>query len=122
MSQDTKVCDELVHLPSSENKGIVSIDTGSTDPSVTHVGVALSRPDLNPKKLNPVSCVLQTAKVRAKGHCVTATVYFDTGSDRSYVASSLVKKVRPKWMCSEPITYSVFGSKTSKDHICNLFD
>ena len=25
-------------------------------------------------------------------------------------------------MCSEPITYSAFGSKTSKDHICNLFD
>ena len=25
-------------------------------------------------------------------------------------------------MCSEPITYSAFGSKTPKDHTCNLFD
>lgn len=25
-------------------------------------------------------------------------------------------------MCSEPLTYSTFGSKMPKDHTCNLFD
>lgn len=38
--KDNKVCDELEHLPSSENKG-VNTET-STNTFVTHVGVALS--------------------------------------------------------------------------------
>lgn len=121
-SKDSEVNDEPERLPSSESKG-VSGDKG-TDLCVSQVGVALSRPDVVSKEVNR-TCVLQTAKVRLygnKGQCVTATVLFDTGSDRSYVTSSLVRKVRPKWMGSEPITYSAFGSKMPKNHTCNLFD
>lgn len=89
MPKGAKVCDKLEHLPTSENKG-VSIETRA-DISVTHLGVALGRPDFGSEEFNS-TCVLQTAKVRVYGnndHCVTTTVFFHTGSDRSYVSSSL---------------------------------
>ena len=34
----------------------------------------------------------------------------------------MVRKVRPKWLCSEPVTYSAFGSKLPKDHTCDLYN
>ena len=38
------------------------------------------------------------------------TVIFDTGSDRSYVSSRLVKRVEPEWVGTQPISYSAFGT------------
>ena len=46
-----------------------------------------------------LNAFLQTAKVNVvndQGERVQVTVIFDTGSDRSYVRSSLVKKIIPK--------------------------
>ena len=57
-----------------------------------------------------------------QGQCVEATVLFDNGSDRSYVSSKFVKKVRPKWVCSAPVSYSAFGNKTTRGHVCNIYD
>lgn len=78
--KDTKVCNALEQLPCSDksDKQVINPEAG-TDTLVTHVGVALGRLDFKPKELNPVCCVLQTAKVRvhaSNGHCVTATVLF----------------------------------------------
>nr|XP_027223343.1 uncharacterized protein LOC113815478 [Penaeus vannamei] len=64
-------------------------------PQVNHVGVTLSKCNV----LTKTSCVLQTARVKVfgeSGACCEATLLFDTGSDRSYVSSNLVKKVKPK--------------------------
>jgi hypothetical protein len=44
--------------------------------------------------------LLQTARVKVHGKkgVTEATVLFDTGSDRTYVSSSLVHKVGPQWV------------------------
>ena len=50
------------------------------------------------------------------------TVLFDTGSDRSYVSSRLVKRVEPEWVGTQPISYSVFGTDHGgKSELRNLF-
>ncbi|XP_037775537.1 uncharacterized protein LOC119572501 [Penaeus monodon] len=82
-------------------------------PEVNHVGVALSKCNV----LTKTSCVLQTARVKVYGDsgiCCEATLLFDTGSDRSYVSSNFVKKVKPKWVSSETVSYAAFGG--SKSH------
>ncbi|XP_063601659.1 uncharacterized protein LOC134777731 [Penaeus indicus] len=98
--------------PSSEN----------CSPRVNHVGVALSKCNV----LTKTSCVLQTARVKVYGDsgiCCEATLLFDTGSDRSYVSSNLVKKVKPKWVSSETVSYAAFGgSKSPPGKQSNIFD
>ncbi|XP_063590241.1 uncharacterized protein LOC134767126 [Penaeus indicus] len=60
---------------------------------------------------------------RAKGEINTATLLFDTGSDRSYVSSNLVKKVKPKWVSSETVSYAAFGGRKSPPgKQSNIFD
>ena len=60
--------------------------------------------------------VLPTAKVKIvgkDGKTQLATILFDTGSDRSYVSSDLVKKISPKSINQEYIAYSSFGGTQS---------
>jgi len=91
-------------------------------PQVNQVGVTLSKCNV----LTKTSCVLQTARVKVfgeSGACCEATLLFDTGSDRSYVSSNLVKKVKPKWVSSEPVSYAAFGgSKSPPGKQSNIFD
>ncbi|XP_037778187.1 uncharacterized protein LOC119574962 [Penaeus monodon] len=91
-------------------------------PEVNHVGVALSKCNV----LTKTSCVLQTARVKVYGDsgiCCEATLLFDTGSDRSYVSSNFVKKVKPKWVSSETVSYAAFGgSKSHPGKQSNIFD
>ena len=58
--------------------------------------------------------VLQTAKVgveAADGSLITATVVFDTGADRSYVSSQFRKKLRPKLLGHDWVSYGAFGGE-----------
>ena len=59
--------------------------------------------------------VLPTARVLVHGAQgpVPATLLFDTGSDRSYVAEALVKKVGATWLRSESVSYAAFGGGKS---------
>ncbi len=103
----------------------VSSESITTLPSVNHVGIALCNTQKGHEPLNSMCCVLQTAKVKVgtgKGNSVQVTVLFDTGSDRSYVSSSLVKRVKPTWLKSEPICYSAFGNNSSLSHMSDLYD
>ena len=55
--------------------------------------------------------------------CAVKLLYCLTGSDKSYVSSKFVRKVRPTWVSSEQISYSAFGgSKSSKSTFCNIYD
>ncbi|XP_066958080.1 uncharacterized protein [Macrobrachium rosenbergii] len=93
--------------------------------NVTHVGVAHCEPNLNNRVLTQSRNVLQTAKDKVLGKKVIceATLLFDTGSDRSYVSSKFVKRVRPKWITSEYISFSSFGGgKASKSNQCNVYE
>ncbi|XP_064649968.1 uncharacterized protein LOC135501660 [Lineus longissimus] len=72
-----------------------------------------------------VNTVLQTAKVKIVGRqgCTEATLMFDSGSDRSYITSSMVKRVKPEWVGTEPISYAAFGCNTpSVERQCNIYD
>ena len=69
--------------------------------------------------------ILQTTDVTASG-CTgksgILTVLFDTGSDRSYVSSRLVKRVEPEWVGTQQISYSAFGTDHGgKSELRNLF-
>ena len=80
---------------------------------------------VNLVKVKSTFTVLQTAKVEIYGKqgIVNATLMFDTGSDRSYVSSEFVKRVKPDWVSAEPITYSAFGGgKSPKGSMRNIFD
>ena len=57
--------------------------------------------------------MLQTTDVTASGCTGKSgifTVLFDTGSDRSYVSSRLVKRVEPEWVGTQQLSYSGFGT------------
>ena len=69
--------------------------------------------------------ILQTTDVTASGCTGKSgifTVLFDTGSDRSYVSSRLVKRVEPEWVGTQQISYSAFGTyHGGKSELRNLF-
>ena len=104
----------------------VTANTGDNNENVTHVGVAHCKPKNNAKVFLSQTCsVLQTAKVKVLGTkgMFEATVLFDNGSDRSYVSKKFVKRVSPKWVSNEYISYSSFGdSKASPGNPCNMYD
>ena len=56
---------------------------------------------------------LPTARVQVRGRegWFTATLLFDSGSDRSYVSKDLVAKVRPKWVRRSSVSFSTFGGR-----------
>ena len=88
--------------------------------------VSVAHSSRTPDQLKPTCSVLPTAKVKVygkNGMCSEATLLFDSGSDKSYVSSKFVRKVRPTWVSSEQISYSSFGgSKCSKSTPCNIYD
>ena len=52
-----------------------------------------------------------------------ATVLFDTGSDRSYVTSDLVRKVGFEYEMSEPVSYAAFGTNNpSRNELRNIYN
>lgn len=111
------------------NNGIGPMGSESKGSYVNHVGVAHSgprhRPRPNENKVNQTFSVLQTATITVyseTGASHKATLLFDTGSDKSYVSSNFVKKVKPKWLSSEPISYTAFGGSKSANGISNVYD
>ena len=69
--------------------------------------------------------ILQTTDATASGCTGKSgifTVHFDTGSDRSYVLSRLVKRVEPEWVGTQHISYSAFGTyHGGNSELRNLF-
>lgn len=58
------------------------------------------------------SVLLQTFRVPVSGQHgkFEAVVLLDTGSDRSFITESLVKRIQPKWVGAEQLSYTSFGS------------
>ena len=85
--------------------------------NLSYVGVAATKGKDN-------RCtILPTAKVYVSGErgSIEATLLFDSGSDRSYVTNSLVRKVRPKWLSSLNVTYAAFGGGKSNNDARNVY-
>ena len=73
----------------------------------------------------PQQCsVLPTARVLVTGSkgAVEANVMFDTGSDRSYISQSLVRKIGATWLGSERNTYCAFGGGKSAVSDRNVYE
>ena len=120
---NSKASSETPSLHEKSNKAqlISEKETG-----VSVVGVFSSKPTESdvPVYAQKCSTMLQTAvvNVKSKNKVVRATLLFDSGSDKSYVTHSLVKRVRPEWVSSEPLRYATFGSsKANQCEIRNVF-
>jgi hypothetical protein len=90
-----------------------SVDTATT--TVSHTGLAT---------VVNKSVLMQVVPVLVKGcnGLVKANVLFDSGSDRSYVSSGLVRRVRPSFKGSESVSYATFGSsKASRGQLRNVY-
>ena len=71
-----------------------------------------------------VNIIMQVAQVEVMGKegPVKATVLFDTGSDRTYVSSKLVRQVDPEFVSSEMVQYAAFGAvKANRAELKNLY-
>ena len=67
--------------------------------------------------------LFQTAEVVVSGRGnVTATLLFDSGSDHTYVTSSLVRKVQPKFLTSKKIGYAPFGGGKTRPVDRNVYE
>ncbi len=95
----------------------ISEEGASSHTTVSHIGMS------NVTQQSQV--VLQTAQVsiQGEGGLHTATVLFDTGSDRTYIAQHLVEKIKPAWVGSQSLAYAAFGSKLpSAGKLRNTFE
>ena len=73
---------------------------------------------------NRYRVLLQTLRVTVRGGRVVddVTILLDTGCDRSYISSALVRRVEPRWVESQMLSYAPFGSKESgKCALRNVF-
>ena len=61
--------------------------------------------------------MLQIAQVRVKGNGpeVKANLLFDSGSDKSYISSSFVRKIDPRFVGQELVSVALFGDPKPKD-------
>ena len=80
---------------------------------------------LSSANLVRTATVLQTAKVRVKspGGWILATLLYDSGCDRSYIASTLVKTCKAKETGKEWVSYSSFGGQhSSKPRLSSVYN
>ena len=74
---------------------------------------------------NGAGTVLQTARVFVKGSTgtVRATLLFDSGSDRSYVSSSLTSQLNLSKVAAQPVSYAAFGGGKANGKVTgDVFD
>ena len=84
-------------------------------------GVACSAPQSMPSKSR---VMLQTVRgnVYGKRGVTSALVMFDTGSDRTYITSRLVREVEPEWVGTQSVAYAAFGSgKSTNSELRNVY-
>ena len=96
--------------PAGQNFGVergVSLGSGPKESDVVG-GVKVS---LSCTAGRDTCVVLPTAKVLVHGTdgVVEATALFDSGSDRTYVTESLVKRVGAEWVGSQKVNFAAFG-------------
>ena len=108
-------------LSTTSGGGDRPVNSGSIGSSLSHVGMSST----SFKSVNESHVILQIAQayVINDGNVTNATVLFDTGSDRSYISRSLVRKVGPKWVGAQQISYAAFGNdKPGKSHLRNIYE
>ena len=100
-----------------QGRASVSPSAASCDPFRVAAGARAPQPPVTAslpcgdEKATRQCTVLPTAKVLVYGSkgVVEATALFDSGSDRTYVTESLVKRVGVEWVSSQPVSFAAFG-------------
>ena len=90
--------------------------------ATAHSSASLSVPGATTQ--NRYRILLQTLRVTVRSGRVVddVTILLDTGCDRSYISSALVRRVEPRWVESQMLSYAPFGSKESgKYALRNVF-
>ena len=107
----------LVSADSSESNRSSRAVGGSSEQQATDVNLSCAEPS------SSQGVVLPTASVFVKGQkgTVRATVLLDTGSNRSYVSSSLVHRCAPEWVGSREMSYAAFGGGESGTKHRNIY-
>jgi len=116
------LCGAQRETPQDRTTGIPP-PSGAADNTVDPVPV-ISAPSLAAAGHAGRSAALQTAVVTLRcpdGSRVQATALLDSGSDRSYVNSTLVQKIKPNLIGRSQIRYAPFGSSTPADVTSNLY-
>ena len=99
----------------AENAEIHKIDKSSTDDvTVRDSSTETDDAALFVSKSSVSVLPMATVKVRGTDKCCTATLLFDSGSDRSYVSNALVKRLKPKFIGKTQANFSSFGGQTHK--------
>ena len=84
------------------------------------------RTSLSQVKSNSLSkCIfLQMASAEVCGQYTSSVnILFDCGSDRSYITSKVVNKIKPEWIDTENLSYSAFGStKPTASNMKNIYN
>lgn len=76
----------------------------------------------NNSSIDTPTSYLQMARIRTygskRGKEIKANVIFDSGSDRSYISSDFAKKLRPKFIGTEGVSFVSFGSNKPSELQC----
>ena len=113
---------------------IPALDASKPDPSVSnsdakvalhsHSGVLSDPFPPDKPKVPHLRVLLQIARVTACGNrdVTGVTVLIDTGSDRSYISESLIRRLEPEWVEAQNVSYAPFGSrKAGKSEWRNIY-
>lgn len=103
----------------------------STPPN-TEAGSVNNLPVVSPTTVLSSTCstthikdvILQIARVQVTGNNgpMELSILFDTGSDRSYVTSKVVRRLRPEFERTDRVAYAAFGSSgVSKESARNVY-
>ncbi|MEE4247170.1 MAG: DUF1759 domain-containing protein [Kangiellaceae bacterium] len=114
-SHSFKLCDKCCSVCGGKHHRLLC----STKPSGRHVetveSTVVNTPPVLSSLSSPTSVLLQMFSVKVQGPEgeVNAVVLLDTGSDRSFISRDLVKRVKPRWVSSNTLSYASFGSGTA---------
>ena len=124
------LCDPPSHVkqPRTTTRGINSRERESVSVNSSNVTVVSDKVEVV-SNVNAVTgatthALLQIIRVPAEGQTGVspAVVLFDTGSDKTYVSSSLVKRIDPEWVGSQNMAFAAFGSgKSSRIEQRNIY-
>ena len=108
-----------------DNYGSTPSSEPAPNPTRTGTENTVQNTDVNLLTVNKNVTFLPTARVKVQGRdgsWLEATLLFDSGADRSYISSSLVGKVSPRFVKTTDGSFSTFGgrSKVSKSKMYSL--
>ena len=106
------LCDKKEESSRSHSDSVTSSCQSEKVDSSNDENVVKSNVTVNVNQNSVFLLPLARVKVLGREGPVDATLLFDSGSDRSYVARDLVSRVHPKWVRTQQNSFSTFGGRS----------